>query len=286
LVDIGGRSMHLLAIGGGTPAVVIVPALGGTVLDWVRVLRAASAYTTVCAYDRAGLGWSDPPRGRGGVTIDGMADDLHALLMAAGVAPPYIVAGHSMGGVIARRFQSRYPADVAAMLLIDSSHEQQARRLGDSGGWGELKRAARRRMRILGLHRLAVQSGLVSGFDAAGLNRETVPEYAGALKAASLSTKQRRAVVREILLLAFPQGQPQDLGALPLTVLSGGSARRREWPPWAAWCRLQDELAALSSRNAHMYAVNAGHHVHFDDPGVVVQAIQDLVGGCRQGAGT
>jgi pimeloyl-ACP methyl ester carboxylesterase len=78
--------MHILAMGCGSPSVVIIPALGANVLEWVRVLRAASADTTVCVYDRAGLGFSDPQHGA--VTIDAMADDLHALLKAAGIAPP------------------------------------------------------------------------------------------------------------------------------------------------------------------------------------------------------
>lgn len=171
VIDIGGRRMHVLAMGGGSPAVIIVPALGANVFEWVRVLRASSAETTVCAYDRAGLGWSDPQRGA--VNIDSMADDLHDLLKAAGIAPPYIIAGHSMGGIVARRFRSRYPADVAGMLLIDSSHEGQARRFGGYRDLDALKRAAGRQVRILGLRRLGVQAGFVSGFDAASLNRET-----------------------------------------------------------------------------------------------------------------
>lgn len=271
--------MHILAMGSGSPAVVIVPALGANVLEWVRVLRAASAETTVCAYDRPGLGWSDPQHAA--ATIDSMADDLRALLKVAGIAPPYILAGHSMGGIVVRRFQSRYPADVAGMLLIDSSHEDQARRFGGDRDWATLKRAARRRGRILGLRRLGVRAGLAGGFDAGSLERETLPEYAEAAKAVSLTAKQRRAVVRELLLLARPQGQPQNLGDLPLTVLSAGNAKRRQWPDWVTWCELQDELAALSSRGAYMYAVNADHFIHLDDPGVVVEAIRDLVGLCR-----
>jgi pimeloyl-ACP methyl ester carboxylesterase len=276
LVDIGeGRKMHVLVEGNGEPPVVIIPALGANVLEWVRVLHAASAETTVCTYDRAGLGWSDQPRGP--TTIDGMADDLHALLKCAGITPPYIIAGHSMGGIVARRFRSRYPAAVAGMLLIDSSHEIQVRRFSGGRDQDILKRAARRQVRILGLRRLGVRAGVVGGFDAASLNRETVPEYAGAAKAVSLTAKQRRAVVRELLLLARPQGQPQHLGDLPLTVLSAGNAKRRQWADWATWCELQDELAALSSRSAHMYALNADHLVQLDDPGVVGQAITDLV---------
>jgi pimeloyl-ACP methyl ester carboxylesterase len=282
LVDVGGRRIHLLATGSGSPAVVIVPALGANVLEWVRVLRVASAETTVCAYDRAGLGWSDPPRGP--TTIDGMADDLHALLKAAGIAPPYVIAGHSMGGIVARRFQSRYPGEVAGMLLVDSSHEEQSRRLDGYGTWYDLKRAAKRRLRILGLRRLAVNLGRVPAFDAESLAWETVPEHAGAAKAVSLSTRQRRTAVKEMLLLAFPQGEPHDLGDLPLTVLSAGSAGRRKWSAFGDWCRLQDELAALSSDSEYMYAVNADHNVHLDDADVVVQAIQDLAGRCRQGS--
>jgi pimeloyl-ACP methyl ester carboxylesterase len=282
LVDVGGRRLHLLALGVGTPAVVIVPALGSNVLEWVRVLRGASAETTVCAYDRAGLGWSDPRRGPAG--IDAMADDLHALLKAAGIAPPYIIAGNSMGGVIARRFQARYPQDVTGMLLIDSSHEEQALRLG-GGAWDGRWRAARRQSRILGLRRIGAHLGLIGGLDAASLAWETVPEYEGAAKALTLSTKERRTVAREMLVLGRPQGQPQDLGALPLAVLSAGSESRREWPMFAPWAQMQDELAGLSSDSAYMYAVNAGHNVHLDDPGVVVQAIRDLVERCRA-AGT
>jgi pimeloyl-ACP methyl ester carboxylesterase len=283
LVDIGGRRLHCLAMGEGTPAVVIVPALGSNVLEWVRVLRGASPETTVCAYDRAGLGWSDPQRGA--VTIDAMADDLHAMLKSTGIAPPYIVAGHSMGGVVARRFQSRHPEDVVGMLLVDSSHEDQVRRLGYGAREG-FRQAARWRLRVLGVRRVTAHLGLVDGLNGASLAWETVPEYTAAAKAASLSSKDRRTVVQEMLMFTRPQEQPQSLGALPLAVLSAGNAKRRDWPAWPAWRQLQDELAALSSDSAYMYAVNADHNVHLDDPGVVVQAIRDLVERCRHDTGT
>ena len=84
-----------------------------------------------------------------------------------------------------------------------------------------------------------------------------------------------------MLLLAHPQGQPPGLGALPLAGLSAGSAKRRQWPAWHAWSQLPDELAALSTDSAHMYAVNADHNIHLDDPDVVVQAIKDLLTRCQ-----
>jgi len=272
--------MHILTEGSGSPAVVIVPALAGNVLEWVRVQRAASAETQIVVYDRAGVGWSDPPSGP--LTIDGMADDLHALLDAACIRTPVIIAGHSLGGAVARRFQARYPGEVCGMLLVDSSHEDQSRRLGPRYGTRyDLTRAARRQARILGARRLAAHLGLVRGLDAASLSRETVPEYASAAKALSLSTMQRRTVVREMLLLAWPQGQPQSLGSLPLTVLSAGSPHRRQWPAWPAWQELQDELAGLSSDSVYLAALNGDHNVHLDDPEIVVQTIGDLVRRCR-----
>jgi pimeloyl-ACP methyl ester carboxylesterase len=281
LADVGGGRLHILAEGAGSPAVVIVPALGSSVLEWIRVQRAAAGETAVCVVDRAGIGWSDPPRGP--VTIDGMARDLHALLGAAGIAPPYVIAGQSMGGIVARRFQAAYPDEVAGMLLVDSSHEDQARRFGwRDGSWPNIKRAAARQARILGARRLAANLGRVDGLDAESLARETVPEYAGAARMISLSSRERNIVVREILLMARSQAQPQDLGTLPLTVITAASPERREWPSWRLWEQMQEEFAALSAGATHIFAINAGHHVHLDDPELVAQAIRDLVGRARK----
>lgn len=270
--------MHLLAAGEGSPAVVIVPALASNVLEWVRVQRAAATKTTVCVYDRAGIGWSDPPP-PGALTVDAMADDLRALLKGAGIEPPYIIAGHSLGGIVARRFQAQCPGDVAGMLLVDSSHEDQARLLGWRSSLGQ---AARRQARILGARRLAASLGKVSAVDAASLARETVPEHADAARAITLSSRQRRIAVRELLILPRLRAEPQDLGSLPLTVLSAASLQRRCWPAWPVWSRLQDELAALSADTVHIAALNADHNVHLDDPALVVQAIHELVDRCRQ----
>ena len=253
---------------------VIVPALASNVLEWVRVQRAAATKTTVCVCDRAGVGWSDPPP-LGTLTLDGMADDLHAALAAAGIGPPYVIAGQSLGGIVARRFQARYPADVTGMLLVDSSHEDQSRRLGWWTGTGALLwYAARRQSRVLGARRLAASLGRLSAVDYASLNRETVPEYAGAARAIILSSTQRQIAVRELILAAQLRGLPQHLGALPLTVISAANR-------WPAWSGMQDELAALSSDSVHMTAVNAGHNVHLDEPLLVVQAIRNLVDRCR-----
>lgn len=281
LVDIGGRRLHLVTAGEGSPAVVIIPALGESVLGWLRVLQGAAAETQACVYDRAEIGWSDtPPHWRR--TPDIMAADLHALLFAAGIPAPYVLVGHSIGGIVARRFYAQHPGMVAGMLLVYSSHEQQAQRFAAAADWrrGPVRYAwvaVRRQSRILGIRRLAAALGLVRGFDA-DIAREVLPEDAGAHRVILLSSRHRRVVVREMLMAACIEGEPPGLGSIPLTVLTRASLPRPDWPVWA---QLQDELAALSSDSEHIRARTAGHYVHLDEPELVVQAIRDLVSRCR-----
>ena len=280
LVGIGGRRLHLVTAGRGSPAVVIIPALADNVLLWMHVLEGAAAETQACVYDRAGVGWSDPaPRWRR--TPDLMAADLHALLTAAGVPPPYVLAGHSVGGIVARRFYARYPGAVAGMLLIDSSHEDQARRFAAAdwrrGPAFHITRAAGRQARILGARRLAAELGLVRSLDA-DTAREVSSEHADAYRAIMLSTPFRRTVVRELLMMTHTWGPPPALDSIPLTVLT---ATRQPGSVKPVWTQMQDELAALSRHSKHVMAEQAGHYVHLDEPDLVVQAIRDLVRRCR-----
>lgn len=279
LVDIGGRRLHLVTEGDGSPPVVIIPALSSSVAQWFRVQRAAAdaAKTTVCVYDRADIGWSDPPGGR--VTFDSMADDLHALIRAAGIETPAVIAGHSIGGIIARRFQAKYPDDVCAMLLLDSSHEEQTLRLPwREGGWSNLKVAMQRQAMVLGAWRLAADLGLAHGLEAGAAYEASLPEDVPVVRSFNLSTRERRVTVWELLLLTWQRGGPVDLGSLPLTVLS---VANRSWSGYPTWSRLQAELAALSTDSVHMTAVSAGHNVHLDEPDLVVRVITDVVRRCR-----
>src|SRR5205085_1339577 len=115
-------------------------------------------------------------------TPDLMAADLQALVTAAGIPPPYVLAGHSIGGIVARRFYVHHPGLVAGMVLVDSSHEQQTRRFAAAGWRKGPPRyawfAAKRQARILGARRLAASAGMMPGLDA-GIAREVPPEYTG-----------------------------------------------------------------------------------------------------------
>jgi len=268
MVDVGGRRLHVLDMGTGSPTAVIVPAIGGNVLDLLAFHRELAKEMRVCVYDRAGFGWSDPPPHRRR-NFDDMASELRQSLAGAGIYPPYLLVGHSIGGIIARRFAVRYPADVAGMVLIDSSHEDQARRLQAEGrGATRTRRIALRRcLRILGLRRLIVLAGHGELNDQ--IDRDVPPELADAARAINLTARHRNAVVSELLLMARSRGRPPNLGDLPLTVLT---AAGRD----PTWMNLQAELASLSSASTHVVATEGGHYLQRDNPALVIAAIREL----------
>jgi pimeloyl-ACP methyl ester carboxylesterase len=284
LVDVGGHRLHIMCAGEGSPAVVIIPALGAYSAAWLKIQDALAAHTKVCLYDRPGLGWSDPVTSW--PSAPGMARELHALLEAAGVAPPFVLAGHSMGGPVARMFTHLYPDEVAGLVLVDSSHPEQNGRLAPA--WlqdypgGKLADVGRDFARPLGLRRL--------WRDIHG------QRPADARAAFNLSSRDRRASAKELLTINAVLRQTGravgDLGDLPLAVISSserdprnpeGSRRQRARSRfYQGWIQLQGELAELSTDSTHVVAAASGHHVHRDDPDLVISTITDLVRRVRQ----
>ncbi len=128
LVTVGDRRLSIDCTGNPSKSTVILLAGGGrTAADWSKVQPDVSKFTRVCSYDRAGLGPSDKiaiPQ-----TVSEIVNDLHALLKAAGEKPPYVLVGHSIAGIYGRRFADAFPAEVAAFVFVDSSHEEQFLRL-------------------------------------------------------------------------------------------------------------------------------------------------------------
>jgi pimeloyl-ACP methyl ester carboxylesterase len=280
LVDVGGRRLHVRCAGSGTPAVVLIPAMGDTMMSWLPVQDALAPVTTVCVYDRPGLGWSDPAPGL--PTAAAMARDLRGLLDAAGVAPPFVVAGHSLGGLVAQVFSCRYPGEMAGLALVDSSHPGQVGRLPrthlrDHRG-GKLAEAALTYAQPLGLRR-------------AWRDVRRVPRSGDGAAELALSSRYRRACLKE--LLAFNAicrdagAAAGGLSALPLTVITSSErdpklaedseAQRARSRFYQHWAKLQSELAALSEDSVHIVAGHAGHHVQRDDPELVAGAIAGLV---------
>src|SRR4028119_1442981 len=121
MVGVGGHSLHINCVGQGSPTVVLDAGSGGFSAQWVRVQRGVSGTTRVCAYDRAGMGWSEMgPDPRDARQITG---ELHTLLGKAGFEGPYVLVGHSFGGMYMQTYAARYPHEVAGVALIDSPVE-------------------------------------------------------------------------------------------------------------------------------------------------------------------
>ena len=122
LVDLGGRHLHINCVGTGSPTVVLESSGGGISVEWLLVQQKIANHTRICAYDRAGYAWSEP-----GPTADGIEqimDDLGLLLRRAGIKPPYVLVGASLGALYVRAYQRRFPEQIAGLVFVDGSHEE------------------------------------------------------------------------------------------------------------------------------------------------------------------
>jgi pimeloyl-ACP methyl ester carboxylesterase len=278
LVDVGGYRMHIDCTGEGTPAVILDSGLGDSYISWRKVQSQIAEFTRVCSYDRAGLGYSDtssqPP------TSKAIAEELHALLNAASIAPPYLLVGHSMGAYDARLYASLYRNEVAGMVLVDASHPEQEKRLP---GFKDMDAKWTRRLEFM---EFAIFFG--------------VPRWFGfcsndpAVRAAECNFHSFRGKVAEERALSESAAQAAataPLGDLPLVVLSHDpDATVPRVPPSAmkpaetAWNQMQEELAHLSSRGTHSIVKNSSHYIQRDRPDQVVEAVRTVLEQGRAGS--
>ena len=130
LVDVGGHSLHINCVGEGSPTVILESGSGATSVDWANIQPEVANTTRVCAYDRAGSGWSEPGPEPG--DPQQIAGELHTLLGNAGIDGPYVLVGHSFGGLCVLMYDDLYPDEVEGMVLVDSSHPEQSTRTAES----------------------------------------------------------------------------------------------------------------------------------------------------------
>lgn len=247
LVEIGGgRSLYLQCVGSGSPAVVLEAGFGADTFAWRDVQPEVGRSTRTCAYDRAGVGNSVAPPG----VRDARAEiaDLRRLLGRARVDPPYVLVGHSYGGVLARVFAYLHPTETAGLVLVDT-----------------MGRDGRRRQ-------LAMWP------------RSQAPEIRGELATAAMggvdlavgeALASRVRTLGDTPLAVITAGRQDNFPRTPARL---GRALKRLWDT------MQDELARLSENSVHVVALGSNHDVpssHSGQPPVVIRSVQAVVGAAR-----
>jgi pimeloyl-ACP methyl ester carboxylesterase len=274
LIDVGGHRLHLSCTGAGTPTVVLEPAAGemSSNLGWIA--PAVARNTRVCVYDRAGRGWSEPAdTAQDGAQI---VTDLHTLLQRGHVPGPYVLGGHSFGGLYVLTFAARYPDEVAGMVLVDSTApaptpQPSAVTPSDGGSYDLMGRisALGSASARLGLGRLYAQ---VAAPDLPPRSRNEV--RAKIATAANLGSTideyaQGGASVKQAASL-------RDFADKPLIVLTAGSGHD------AAWSAAQNHLATLSTNSVHRVIAGATHQGMVEEhAAATTQAILDVVASVR-----
>ncbi|TMF90507.1 MAG: alpha/beta fold hydrolase [Chloroflexi bacterium] len=275
LVDVGGRRLYVQCSGSGSPTVVLVSGLAETSVYWGGWIAPAVAQnTTVCAYDRAGQGWSDPPASpQDGAAV---ATDLHTLLANAQIPGPYVLVGHSTGGAYARVFAARYPDQVAGMVFLDSQPNEAFTGLPNfPSQYSTLRRAS---ALFPSLARLGVFR-LVNQFASDPLPVPTRDEERAAVSTASLNRIQRDEFA-ELPMTLKEAAALTTLGGQPLIVITAGKGAQAGWLP------LQDKMTGLSTNSDHRVLPDTDHPgVVHDKAGAAVasQAILDVVASVRSG---
>jgi pimeloyl-ACP methyl ester carboxylesterase len=316
LIDIGGYRLHALIQGHGGPSVVLLAGAGDFSIDWALVQPAVARFTTVCAYDRAGFAWSDlGPLPR---TMKQEAYELHLLLQHAHLPPPYVLVGHSFGGMLCRVYASACRSEVAGMVLVDSADENQFSLMGKMVNGHIEARLVRRREEAVGKPVPPVQTLQTSPLKPFPPEiRRQMEESLKMIMPAGVEPPYDRlpARLQQVDLwfrqhpkLAFPdeeysaeelqllyletQKTPHPLGDIPLISLRAGTHATPDVAQLKQvnmtlddWSRYQEEVAAhlagVSSNSRWYVAKDSSHHVQLDDPELVVFAIRRVVEAAR-----
>ena len=272
--DVGGHHLHLDCTGTGSPTVVLENGMGEVSASWAWITRAVAGDTRVCAYDRAGQGWSDDvshPQ-----DSEAIATDLRVLLERAGESGPYVFVGHSVGGAYALSHAAMYPEDVAGLVLLDATTPYAFTVLPDFPTTNSVMRrllTVAPSLSRMGIARLVVTT---SG--------STLPEPAGdqvdAFAARARGTRSQRDELSQ-LRTSLTQAQSLiDLAGKPLAVVTAAEGQQ------AGWGASQDRLAALSSNSVHRVApaTHMSLVVEQGDSSNSVAAIADVVRAVRTGS--
>lgn len=289
-VDVGGYRLHISTLGEGSPTVVMDAGLGHTSQIWSLVEPQVAQFTRACTYDRAGYGWSDPgPQPR---TSQQIVKELHTLLKNADIPSPYILVGHSFGGLNMYLYAIEHPEEVVGLVLVDAVSKNTLASNPEELQWFIIINLLKFRIQSLftqlGLFRLYI---LFRGPYAA---MSFVKDLPNEVQRPILSAFMRRtfhtaslessAMGQSVTMVSALEANQPPL-SIPLIVLAHGvpdmfmgrMSERETQEAEQRWQKLQADLVTLSTQGKLVIAEKSGHKIHIDAPDVVVAAIRELV---------
>jgi len=283
-IDVGGRTMHIQCTGSGGPTVLLLAGGGAYAIDWALVQPRVGESTRVCAYDRAGLGWSDT--GPADETVEQTISDLHSLLHASSERGPYVLVGASIAGIYIRAYQRAYPAEVAGLVFTNSSNRVGLVTKGGGGLLWELsENDVRSAFPLPATAKGPRPTRVGEPFDLLpaelqpvrlGLDVRLWERFDPATASPASMLSWRLEFLREF---EETDGNRQPLGSLPVVVVSSApvatEADRRSRDTAGA------RLDFLSSNSLHIEATGSGHEIHLFQPDRVIEAITRAVSAVR-----
>lgn len=267
LVDVGGYRLHINCTGTGSPTVVIDAGLGDWSTTWGVVQQEVAKTTRVCTYDRAGLGWSEAgplPR-----DAEQHAMELHTLLQNAQIPGPYVIVGHSLGGLDIRIFVHDYSSEVAGVVLVDSMNPKQVTQSPATESQSQ-PFSFKAMLARFGVARLLVKLPVLA---------PAMPPGQEAYYPLYIRPQNFQTTDNEYQGLPASAGQAaavKSFGDLPLIVLTATLNGLPGWPEW------QSELLELSSNSQHLFAENSGHNIQVDEPQAAIEAILQMIQQVRE----
>ncbi len=276
LVDVGSYRMHILCRGEGSPTVVLDSAFGGFASDWSLVQPEIAKFTGVCAYDRSGYAWSEPNPKETVRTSRQLVHELHTLLEKESISGPYVLVGHSFGGLNVRVFADQYPDEVVGMVLLDPAHEDAEARLNVSN---------ESIVSRLNFQANLLRIGVVRKWLAPRMMVSMIPEYKNlppevwAMEVAvSLNSENLRTAAREAASATESMAQVRathGLGDIPLIVMTSMAIP-------SSWMGLAKEMAGLSTQGRHVVVEGTGHYIQLGRPDAVIDAVRQVVEAARR----